>query len=339
MKIMVAMSGGIDSSMSVKLLKDAGHELMGVYMKLHENPSYHAKNIANVQKVGEYFGVPTSVLDLSDEFAKNVYEPFVDAYKKGLTPNPCALCNRFIKLGALLNYAKENDCEKLATGHYVRIENGLLKVALDESKDQSYFLANIEPSALKSVIFPLGGYLKSQIKEMAKAHEKINFLSSQKESNEICFVENTYIDVLERHFSTLQKGVVKNQSGDVVGTHDGYMRYTIGKRRGFSVFGAHEPHYVTKIDPQNNEIYVGLKEELAQNSFKTINFNAFCELEDEFECYAKIRYRSPKTKAFVSVKNGFCEARLAQNAYGIAKGQLAVFYDEFDRVIASGFIG
>ena len=133
MKIMVAMSGGVDSSVSVAMLKEAGHDVRGVYMILHKNDEYHRKNIQIVRKVGEYFGIKTDVLDLQNKFSSMVYEPFINTYRAGKTPNPCALCNRFIKLGALLDFAFENGCERLATGHYARIIDGHLCVAKDES--------------------------------------------------------------------------------------------------------------------------------------------------------------------------------------------------------------
>lgn len=369
MKIMVAMSGGVDSSVSVAMLKEAGHDVRGVYMILHKNDEYHRKNIQIVRKVGEYFGIKTDVLDLQNKFSSMVYEPFINTYRAGKTPNPCALCNRFIKLGALLDFAFENGCERLATGHYARIIDGHLCVAKDESKDQSYFLSNACANSLKSVIFPLGEYYKSDIKAFAMAHPQISFLASQKESSEICFVENSYIDVLNRHFNTLQKGVVRDMDGQIVGEHDGFARYTIGKRRGFSVAGAHEPHYVAKIDAQNNEIWVGSRDDLAVSEFLTLNFNELLNVGDEFECFVKIRYRSPKTRAKVRIlrensidldanfdknigvkpavnfntntknsTNAVCKITLNTPAYGVASGQLCAFYDENDRVIGSGFI-
>lgn len=249
------------------------------------------------------------------------------------------MCNRAIKLGKLLDFAIKLGCEKLATGHYVRIENGLLKVALDESKDQSYFLANVKKDALKNMIFPLGNSYKKDIKACIANFPELIEIAGQKESSEICFVENSYIDILNKHFNTNTPGVIKNSNGEIVGKHDGYMHYTIGKRRGFSVFGAHEPHYVTKIDAKNNEIIVGLKNELLENEFETINLNEFLNLNDEFRANIKIRYRSSKIKGTIKkLENGGTKVILDEKISGIASGQLAVFYDDLDRVLASGFI-
>ncbi|MCI6988902.1 MAG: tRNA 2-thiouridine(34) synthase MnmA [Campylobacter sp.] len=339
MKILVAMSGGVDSSMTAKILKDAGNEVQGCYMRLHKKPGYHEENIRKVKKVGEFLGIKTHILDLEDEFEEMVYKPFVSSYKNGLTPNPCALCNRYIKLGKLLEFAKSLGCEKLATGHYVRVEDSLLKVAIDLSKDQSYFLANIDPASLPFMIFPLGGMYKSEVKAMARNYPELIEIAGQKESSEICFVETTYIDILKRHFDPDMLGIVKDKDGNKVGKHDGYMHYTIGKRRGFSVDGAHEPHYVTSINPNSNEITVGTKDELDTYNFNLKNFNNFLSFEkikNMDKIYAKIRYRSKKLEA--KFDNNFKSVHLKTPASGVASGQLAVFYDEFDRVVASGFI-
>lgn len=337
MKVLLAMSGGVDSSICAKLLKDAGHEVIGCYMRLHERSGYHEQNIENINKVSQIFGIPTHILDLRKEFEKEVYELFVSSYKAGLTPNPCAHCNRLIKFGALWDFAKSLGCEKIATGHYARIENGLLKSAVDKSKDQSYFLSNIVPDMLECIIFPLGAWLKSDVKKLASTMPEIANLAAQTESSEICFVENSYIEVLDRHFNTFVPGVVKDENGQNIGTHNGYARYTIGQRKGFSVRGAHEPHFVKSINASTNEIVVTKKEAIACYEFETKNFNNFTK-ESSFECYAKVRYRSTPLPCFVEPKGLGAKVRLKQPAYGVASGQLACFYDENERVLASGFI-
>lgn len=337
MKVLVALSGGVDSSISAKILQEMGYNLVGCYMKLHAKKGYHDKNIKNVKKVGEFLKIPTHILDLQDIFKEEVYDPFVNAYKDGFTPNPCAICNKMIKFGSLWKFAKSLECEKISTGHYARIENGLIKVAKDESKDQSYFLANLSPDMLKNIIFPLGDKFKTDIKAMAAKIPEIAELATQKESSEICFVETTYIDILKKHFNTDTPGIVKDKDGHEVGIHGGYMHYTIGKRKGFSVKGASQPHYVLNIDPNNNEIVVGLKDELKSYSFETINLNNFVD-KNNFECFVKIRYRSSKIPCIVNKSKNGAKIVLKQNAGAVASGQLAVFYDEFDRVLASGFI-
>lgn len=337
MKVLVALSGGVDSSMSAKILLEAGYEVIGCYMKLHSKPLYHEENIRKVNKVSEFMGIKTYILNLEDKFNEDVYEPFINAYKNGLTPNPCAVCNRQIKFGALWEFAQSLGCQKIATGHYARLENGLIKAAVDLSKDQSYFLANIKPSILKHIIFPLGDKLKVDVKAAAAKIPQIAELATQKESSEICFVQTTYIDVLNKHFNTNLPGIVRDKNGNEVGKHDGYMHYTIGKRKGFSVKGAHEPHYVLSINAAKNEITVGSKAELESFEFYTVNLNNFTA-NDEFDGFVKIRYRSKKIPCTVSKFQNGAKVVLKSNAGGVASGQLAVFYDEFDRVLGSGFI-
>lgn len=338
MKVLLAMSGGVDSSMCVKLLKDAGCEVEGCYMLLHDRPGYHKKNIENVKIVGEFFGIKTHILDLKKQFKKQIYDLFVDSYKAGITPNPCAHCNRLIKFGALWDFALTLDCERIATGHYARIDAGLLKSASDKSKDQSYFLSNIAPAMLPRIIFPLGQWQKADVKKLAASYPKIANLATQTESSEICFVENTYTEVLDRHFDTLMPGIVKDSSGKAIGTHEGYARYTIGQRKGFRVDGAHEPHFVKSIDSANNEIIVAKRDELACYSFSTANFNNFTD-KAEIDCFVKVRYRStPLACAIRPNDRGGVDVSLKSPAYGVAKGQLACFYDEESRVLASGFI-
>ncbi|ULO01874.1 tRNA U34 2-thiouridylase [Campylobacter sp. RM5004] len=333
MNVVLAMSGGVDSSYTALMLKEKGFNVSGVYMKLHGRPNYHEKNIENGQRVADFLGISYEVLDFTKEFNDAVFNPFIKTYEAGLTPNPCALCNKNIKLGALLDHAKSKNA-KLATGHYAQIENGMLKKAIDLSKDQTYFLANVTKQSLEDVLFPLGDKFKKDIKEQALKIPMLKSISEQKESSEICFVTTNYTDVLKEHVEVNQKGFVKNTKGEIVGEHDGYMHYTIGKRRGFSVKGALTPHYVLKIDAKANEIIVGSKEELFVKEFELGNINAFCDF-DELECKVKIRYNTKEVPCKLIKKEK--KVLLEESVYALAKGQLAVFY-QGDLVVASGFI-
>lgn len=337
-KILVGMSGGIDSSFSAILLKDLGFQPIGVYMILHNkrDESYHRANIERGQNVCKYLGVQHHILDLGKDFNRYVYEPFIQSYIDGLTPNPCALCNRFIKFGAMLEFGKKLSIEKLATGHYVRSDGEFLYEARDKSKDQTYFLFNIKQETLKSVIFPLSQYLKSEVREEASKFEVIKDLAEQKqESNDICFVDGEYTDILQERIETQIEGkVIKD--GQIVGSHKGYMHYTIGKRRGFNVKGALEPHYVKEINPDKNEIVVGLKEDIKVDRVLAKDLNMFIDSKS-FDASVKVRYRTNKVPCRVNIIDGVANIELKESVYGVAKGQGAVFYDN-EKLLGGGWI-
>ncbi len=335
-KVLVAMSGGVDSSYVAYLLKERGYEVEGAYMILHDSPAYHEKNIQNVKKVAKFLDIPYHIVDLSKAFKEKVYNPFVQSYIEGLTPNPCVVCNKNIKLGQLLQKTKEMGFDLLATGHYVQIEEGFIKEAVDKSKDQSYFLANVDKEALKSVIFPLGTMLKEDIKKRALKIPILSEISKQKESSEICFVEDSYIDILNKHTKTSQKGEVVDREGNVIGEHFGYMHYTIGQRKGFRLKVAHTPHYVLSIDAKNNRITVGKKEELDVYTMKLKGLNMFID-KDYFECEAKIRYRSPKSRVSVKIEGDEATVHFYEPVQGVAPGQACVFYEN-ERVLGMGWI-
>ena len=338
-KVLVAMSGGVDSSMSTKLLKEQGYEVHGVYMKLHGFESKHAENIRKASKVAAHFGFEFSVLEKQDDFLKLVYEPFVETYMQGKTPNPCTFCNRLIKFGALLEHADKLGCDYMATGHYIRTDGEFFYEAEDMTKDQRYFLFNVQPDALKRLIFPLANYHKTDVKKMAAAIPELAELATQKESAEICFVESDYIDIISKYLAVEKEGSVLNSDGVKVGTHKGYMQYTIGKRRGFRVDGAKEPLYVQKILPETNEIVVGTKEKIYESEFDIYNTNLFFTPQNgTFDAQIKVRYRNDKTDGKVTLLGGGrAHITLATPEFAIAPGQAAVFYDG-NKLLGGGYI-
>ena len=337
MKIALLMSGGIDSSYSAYLLKQEGHEVVGIYLKLHDDEKKHAVNIANIEKVSHHLGIETHILDAKALFKEHVYDYFVKSYEQGLTPNPCAFCNPRMKFGFAFEKAMEMGCDKIATGHYARMKDGHIQEAYDMSKDQSYFLFGLKKEVIAKILFPLGGMKKEDIKPIAL--EKLPWLGTletYKESQEICFVTDTYIDILKKHLNVDQPGLIKDTEGKVIGEHKGYMHYTIGKRKGLTINGAHDPHFVVGIDAKTNTVVAGKKEELLQKRVVASNFSLPVDFK-EGEYGVKVRYRSPQSKAHVRIEEGKIIAELEEGVYGLASGQALVVYQN-DIVLGGGWI-
>jgi tRNA-uridine 2-sulfurtransferase len=336
-KVIVGMSGGIDSSVTAYLLQQEGYEVIGVYMKLHDIiDGFHEDNIASGKKVAESLGIEYKILDLSSKFKEEVYDYFVGGYINGNTPNPCVKCNRTIKFGALFDYAKELGADFLATGHYAKTDGEFIYEAEDDTKDQSYFLAQIKQDVLKHLIFPMNKYRKTEIIKLGSTLPVIKEIAKRKESQEICFVENVYTDIIEKHADIDLPGLVLDEDGNEVGHHKGYMHYTIGKRKGFTVKGAHEPHYVKEIDSHANTLVVCKKEGLDISKVLVDTLNLFTD-KKEFECTVKLRYRTFKIPCKVTVEGNEAVIELDEAVYGVAKGQVAVFYED-NKVLGSGFI-
>ncbi len=335
-KVLVGMSGGVDSTVTAILLQKEGYEVEGVYMKLHHKPGYHEENYAKAKRVGEYLGIEVHFYDLSEAFNRDVYEYFVESYKEGLTPNPCVICNRTIKFGKMVDFADSIGAEFVATGHYLKCDGAYIYVAEDTHKDQSYFLCEVKKEVLPRLLFPLGSWLKDDVKAFASDIEILQDLATQKESTEICFVENSYDEVLAKHMDIDIPGETVDTEGNVVGTHKGYMHYTIGKRRGFFVNGAHDPHFVLAIKPEENQIVVGTREKLEENAFEVKQINLFEELT-EFDCDVKVRYRTKAVPCHVKIEGDRATVGLQEPVFGLAKGQIAAFYNG-DRLLGGGVI-
>ena len=335
-KVLVGMSGGVDSTVTAILLQEEGYEVVGVYMKLHHKPGYHEENYTKAKRVGAYLGITIHFHDLSKAFKKNVYDYFVESYKKGFTPNPCVICNRTIKFGKMIDFADSLGIEKIATGHYVNCDGRFISMAKDKTKDQSYFLCEIKKEVLPRLLFPLGTWIKEDVKAYAQKIEILKDLATQKESSEICFVENSYDEILAKHMNIDIPGETVDESGKVVGTHKGYMHYTIGKRRGFFVNGAHDPHFVLAIKPEKNQIVVGTKEKLEVLHFQVKALNLFKPLKT-FDCQVKVRYRTSSIPCHVQIEGNIASVIVETPVFGLAKGQIAAFYEE-ERVLGGGII-
>ncbi len=335
-KVLVGMSGGLDSTVAALLLKEEGYECEGLYMKLHSKPGYHEIHQARAEKAAQYLGMKLHVLDLQDTFNKKVFQPFIDTYAQGRTPNPCALCNRSLKFGEMVKFADKIGADFVATGHYIKTDGKYFYEADDDDKDQSYFLFYVKKDILPRLLFPVGDKKKNDLKELVSTIDGLESFAKQSESNEICFVETTYTDLLKDYVDIDKVGEVLDKNGKVVGEHKGYMHYTIGKRKGFTVKGAHEPHYVLSIDAKKNQIVVGKKEDLACNSVVLENLNMFNDLK-KFDTTVKLRYRSKAVDCHVEIIKDKAFIELKEKVFGVAMGQAAVFYDK-KRLIGGGWI-
>jgi tRNA-uridine 2-sulfurtransferase len=337
-KVMVGMSGGIDSSITAYMLQKDEYEVEGVYLKLHNRTDgYHEKNLGHIEDVAKFLNIKYHVLDLSDKFTHEIYNYFVESYLEGTTPNPCVKCNKQIKFGAMLKFAQDNGCQYLATGHYAKTDGKFFYEADDKNKDQSYFLSQVDKAALPFMMFPLSTYKKEDIIKLGATLSSVyKKITEKNESQEICFVENVYTDVIKRHSNIDMPGKVLDEEGNIVGEHKGYAHYTIGKRRGFTVHGTHDPHFVTKLNPKDNTIVVGKKEALEVNEVVAKDLNMFID-DTSFDCTVKLRYRSTSTPCSVKIENEKTYITLGEPAFGVAAGQLAVFYDG-QKVIGSAWI-
>lgn len=359
-KVLVAMSGGIDSSVAALMLHNEGYEVIGITMKTWDYASAGGSrketgccsldSINDARTLAVNNGFPHYILDIRSEFGDHIINNFVEEYLAGRTPNPCVLCNTHIKWEALLKRADQLGCDFIATGHYaqVREENGryVISKGIDESKDQSYVLWGLSQESLRRTIFPLGKYRKSEIRQMAMDSGYAE-LATKSESYEICFIpENDYRAFLKHKVPGLEEKVDGGDfvltSGKVVGKHRGYPFYTIGQRKGLEI-ALGEPMFVLQIVPETNTVVIGTKEELERQEMFVRDYNLvkYATLSESFKALTKIRYHDPGTEATLTEElvDGKRKIKVLFHnpVSGVAPGQSAVFYEGND-LIGGGFI-
>ena len=358
-RVVVAMSGGVDSSVTAGLLAREGYEVVGVTLQLYDHgAAIHRKgaccagqDIHDARRVADALGIPHYVLDYEERFRNEVIEPFADAYARGETPVPCISCNQTVKFEDLMSVARELGADVLATGHYVRTERRDGRMALfrpvDHSRDQSYFLFATTQDQLDFLRFPLGGMSKDEVREHARAMGLE--IADKHDSQDICFVpQGHYADVIKRmHPEALKPGDIVHVDGTVLGRHEGIVNYTIGQRRGLGIASG-APLYVIRLDPNTAEVIVGPREALMTHTvrLRDVNWLGARPLADAaagngYAVEAKVRSTRPPQQAVVEQRGDEVFVTLIAGENGVAPGQACVFYaDDSDgaEVLGGGFI-
>lgn len=331
-RVLIGMSGGVDSSVAAYLLKEEGYDVVGVTMSLYSNSE---KQIEDAKKVCEKLGIEHHIVNYKEKFKSEVIDNFITNYINGKTPNPCIVCNKELKFGLLWQKAKELNCEYIATGHYADIkDNKIYKI--DSPKDQSYFLYKIDKEVIPHILFPLSKYTdKNKIREIAQ-RENLVEVAEKKDSQDICFIENgDYTKFLEENIDILPNKGDFIYKGNVIGKHKGIIYYTIGQRKGLGISYKH-PLYVVSIDKQNNQVILGKEEDLYS---KTIYLKDINILVDNLpkKCLGKIRYKSNLVPCSIEIIDEYLKVTFEQPVKSATPGQSLVLYDN-DILLGGGVI-
>lgn len=357
-KVLIGMSGGVDSSVSALLLKEAGYEVIGATMRLWEDNNKKSEDarcesstIEDAKKICEQLGIQHYTIDCREEFNKHVVNCFMKCYQDAKTPNPCIECNKYMKFGLFYQKALELNCNYISTGHYARVEYSdkynqyVLKKSDADKKDQTYFLYGINKEILSKLVFPLEHFKeKADIRKIAEENGLV--VAKKPDSQEVCFIpDNNYIRFLEDNLTQkeqekIREGNIILKNGTVVGTHKGLIHYTVGQRKGLGI-SYPEPLYVLKLDNEKNVVIVGTEKELYGTTLyaNELNFLIDLDLKKPIDIKAKIRYRSKEAEAILyPEENGMVKVEFKEPQRAITPGQSVVFYIDNDIVLGGGKI-
>lgn len=341
-RVAVALSGGVDSAVTAALLKEQGYEVVGITGKMTCSEDFE-RVVRNAKKVADKLEIKHYAVDVSKDFGEKIIKYFENSYKNGLTPNPCIMCNKFIKWGSLFDYAiNELKADFIATGHYANIkeQNGIYKLypASDEHKDQLYFLFLLSQKCLSKTLFPLSRYRKDEVRKLAEKYDLPP--KSAKESQDICFIKApmTTKKYLNSVLGNKTGNFVEKSTGKILGHHDGFWQYTIGQRKGIGL-AAPEALYVIELEPETNTVYVGYKNELDSEKLILNNIQWSYPAENtEFEALVKIRYNMNAVRAMITCADK-TEIRFSKPISGLTPGQACVLYSiEDGHLLGGGFI-
>ncbi|MHC1683300.1 MAG: tRNA 2-thiouridine(34) synthase MnmA [Clostridiaceae bacterium] len=351
-KVLLGMSGGVDSSVAAHLLLKQGYEVIGATMQVWQQDDFYEgmeggccslSAVDDARGVANKLGIPFYVLNFRDKFKADVIDNFIDEYMEGRTPNPCIVCNKIIKFQHFLQKAREIGCDYISTGHYAKIEKVnhrfVLKKSTDERKDQTYALYNASQDVLEHTLFPCGDYTKDQIREIAK--EIGLFVHNKKDSEEICFIpDNNHGEFIKRAKpGKIKAGKFVDKNGKVIGEHKGIVFYTIGQRKGLGI-ALGKPVFVTDINPYKNEVVIGDEIDIFKTELiaKEVNFVSIAELNEPMKVFAKIRYSAkPSSATIYKLEDGRIKVVFDEKQRALTKGQSVVFYDD-QYVVGGGII-
>jgi len=350
--VLVAMSGGVDSSVSAAILKEKGVKVTGIGLRLLDEKIKKIQNVAegccgkegfkDAKNVAGKLGIPFFILDASRKFKKTVVDYFINSYLSGYTPNPCIVCNEKIKFDILLDHAKSLGIDYIATGHYCLIRKRNKEFNLykgrDIKKEQSYFLYTLNQGHLKKILFPVGNLLKSETRKLARKYRLP--VADKKESQDICFLENKGYDKFLESFigKKIKKGPIKDQKGMRIGTHNGFIRYTVGQRRGLGMSNPY-PLYVSRILPEENTLVAGAKKDILRKklNLEKLNWVNHPPLGETFRAFVKIRSNHTPSAARIFLDKKKAIVKFDKAQFAITPGQAAVFYIN-NKLIGGGWI-